>query len=86
LPACIWRGIKVRGPDKQAALKCLYLVTWYRDLTACQEDLAIYRETGDQYRQGIALKKIFRAPGPRSRPDARREPSAAQTGLRAVGV
>jgi len=56
LPACTWRGITARGPDKQAALKCLYLVTRYRDLTACQEDLAIYRETGDQYREGIAFR------------------------------
>jgi hypothetical protein len=53
-----WRGIKARGhfPTEQAALKCLYLVTRSLDPTACQEDLAIYRETGDQYRQGIAFK------------------------------
>jgi hypothetical protein len=43
-------------PTEQAALKCLYLVTRSLDPTACQEDLAIYRETGDQYRKGIALK------------------------------
>jgi hypothetical protein len=51
-------GIKARGhfPDKQAALKCLYLVTGSPDPAACQEDLAIYRETGDQYREGIAFK------------------------------
>jgi hypothetical protein len=51
-------GIKARGhfPDKQAALKRLYLVTRSPDPTACQEDLAIYQETGDQYRQGIAFK------------------------------
>ena len=59
MPARTWRGIKARGhfpTDKQAALKCLYLVTRSLDPTACQEDLAIYRETGDQYREGIALK------------------------------
>jgi len=56
LPACTWRGIKARGPDKQAALKCLYLVTRSLALTACQEDLAIYRETSDQYREGIAFR------------------------------
>ena len=56
--ACTWRGIKARGhfPDKQAALQCLYLVTRSLDPAACQEDLAIYRETGDQYRQGIAFQ------------------------------
>jgi hypothetical protein len=85
LPARTWRGIKARGhfPTEQAALKCLYLVTRSLDPTACQEDLAIYRETGDQYREGIALKEIFPGPGPRSRPGARRvrlEPPAAQTG------
>jgi len=56
LPACAWRGIKARGPDKQAALKCLYLVIRSLDPTVCQEDLAIYRETGDQYREGIAFR------------------------------
>jgi len=56
LPACTWRGIKARGPDKQAALKCLYLVTRSLDPTACQEHLAIYRETGYQYREGIAFR------------------------------
>jgi hypothetical protein len=58
LPARTWRGIKARGhfPDKQATLKCPCLVTRSPDPTACQEDLAIYRETGDQYREGIALK------------------------------
>jgi hypothetical protein len=58
LPGRTWRGIKARGhfPDKQAALKCLYLVTRFLDPTACQEDLAIYRETGDQYRESIAFK------------------------------
>ena len=51
-------GHRGRGhfPDKQAALKCLYLVTRCLDPAACQEDLAIYRETGDQYREGIAFK------------------------------
>ena len=51
-------GIKARGhfPDEAGALKCLYLVTRSLDPTACQEDLAIYRETGDQYREGIAVK------------------------------
>jgi hypothetical protein len=51
-------GNKARGhfPDKQAALKCLYLVTGSPDPAACQEDLAIYRETVDQYREGIAFK------------------------------
>ena len=43
-------------PDEQAPLKCLCLVTGFLDPAACQEDLAIYRETGDQYREGIALK------------------------------
>jgi len=58
LPARTWRGIKARGhfPDKQAALKCLCLVTRSLDQTACQEDLASYRETGDQSREGIAFK------------------------------
>ncbi len=35
MPARTWRGIKARGhfPDKQAALKCLYLVTRSLDPT-----------------------------------------------------
>jgi hypothetical protein len=58
VPDCTWRGIKARGhfPTEQAPLKCLCLVTRSLDPTACQEDLAIYRETGDQYREGIAFK------------------------------
>ena len=50
-------GIKVRGhfPDKQAALKCLCLVTRFLDPAARHEDLAIHRETSDQYREGIAF-------------------------------
>jgi hypothetical protein len=56
LPARTWRGIKARGPDKQAALQCLYLVTRSLDPAACQEDLAIYRETGDQHREGTASR------------------------------
>ena len=36
--------------------KCPCLVTRFLDPAACQEDLAIYRETGDQYREGIAFK------------------------------
>ena len=43
-------------PDEAGALKCLYLVTRSLDPTACQEHLAIYRETGDQYREGIAFR------------------------------
>ena len=43
-------------PDRAGALKCLHLVTRSLDPTACQEDLAIYRETGDQYREGITSK------------------------------
>jgi hypothetical protein len=51
-------GHQGRGhfPTEQAALKCPYLVTRSLDPAACQEDLAIYRETGDQYREDIALK------------------------------
>ena len=41
-------------PDRAGGAKRLYLVTRSLDPGACQEDLAIYRETGDQYRQGIA--------------------------------
>jgi hypothetical protein len=39
-------------PDQAGALKRLCLVTRSLNPTACQEDLAIYRETGDQYREG----------------------------------
>jgi len=65
VPACTWRGIKARGhvPDKQAALKCPCLVTRSLDPTACLEDLATYRETGDQYRESIALKESSQGPG-----------------------
>jgi hypothetical protein len=58
LPGRIWRASRSEAifPDKQAALKCLCLVTRFLDPAACQEDLAIYRETGDQYREGIAFK------------------------------
>jgi hypothetical protein len=43
-------------PDEAGALKCLYLVTRPLDPIACQEHLAIYLETGDQYREGIAFR------------------------------
>jgi len=43
-------------PDEAGALKCLCLVTRSPGPVACQEDLAIYRETGDQYREGIARR------------------------------
>jgi hypothetical protein len=88
LPARTWRGIKARGhfPTEQAALKCLYLVTLSPDPTACREDLAIYRETGDQYREGIAFKKSSEGPG---RTAGRRPPGApgaagSSAGLSAV--
>ena len=43
-------------PDEAGPLKCLWLVIRSLNPAACQEDLAIYRETGDQYREGIAFR------------------------------
>jgi hypothetical protein len=62
-------------------------------ITACQDAAAIYRETGDRHREGIALRN-FKEPEPRPRPDeaeARRENPAdvrvvGQGGRRAVMV
>ena len=52
------RGHGTGQPRRRAGRRC---VGFDEAITACQDAAAIYRETGDQYREGIALESLERA-------------------------